>query len=121
MLLLKHILVATDFSSRSIIALRHALGIAKRCHSTVSLLHVIDTSFYGITAPDGIAAGTDNAQRDFERLVGQLKAEDGFDALKLDCATEIGPVWPTISECIDEKHSDLLVLATHGHAGLSKF
>ena len=36
MLLLNHILVATDFSPTSLVALREALRIASRCGSTVS-------------------------------------------------------------------------------------
>ena len=64
MLLLRHILVATDFSPISITALRHALGIAKRCRSAVTLLHVIDGSFFGITVPDAIAADIECALRD---------------------------------------------------------
>ena len=39
MLSLKHILVATDFSAISVAALRHALGIARRYQSNVSVLH----------------------------------------------------------------------------------
>ena len=121
MLLLKHIVVATDFSTISVTALRHALGIAHRCHSTVSLLHVIDASFYVITTPGGITAAIDNAQRDFEQLIPQLNAEGVLDGLKLDYAVEVGSVWETLAECIDEKHYDLLVLGTHGRAGLAKF
>ena len=56
---LKRILVATDFSPISIIALRHALGIARRYHSNVSLLHVVDPYIYGLAGPDGISADTE--------------------------------------------------------------
>ena len=47
MLSLKHILVATDFSAISVAALRHALGIARRYQSNVSVLHIIDPAVYG--------------------------------------------------------------------------
>ena len=120
MLLLKHILVAIDFSSISITALRHALGIARRCHSTVSLLHVIDGSFYGTSGPDGIAVATECALRDGEDLFAQLKQEHTVDGLKLDFDARVGPVWETVLEVIREKDSALLVLGTHGRSGLGK-
>ncbi len=120
MLLLRHILVAPDFSPISITALRHALGIAKRCHSRVTLFHVIDGSFFGITAPDGIAADTECALRDGGELIAQLEREGIVQGLKLDFTAKVGPAGETALDAIDEKQADLLVLGTHGRSGLGK-
>ena len=120
MLQLKHILVATDFSPISIVALRHALGIARRYHSTVSLLHVIDPSIYGAAGPDGISADTECASRDAERIEATLRSEGCLEGLKFDITVSLGPVWRTIAETIEERHSALLVLGTHGRTGLRK-
>ena len=120
MLLLRHILVATDFSPISITALRHALGIAKRCHSAVTLLHVIDGSFFGITAPDAIAVDTECALRDGEELIAQLEREGMVQGLKLDFTAKVGPAGETVLDAIGEKQADLLVLGTHGRSGLRK-
>src|SRR5271157_3027430 len=120
MLQLKHILVATDFSPISIVALRHALGIARRYHSTVSLLHVIDPSIYGAAGPDGISADTDCASRDAEGIEAGLRSDGCLEGLKFDFTVSVGPVWRTIAETIEEKRSALLVLGTHGRTGLGK-
>ena len=120
MLSLKRILVATDFSPISIVALRHALGIARRYHSNVSLLHVIDPSIYGLAGPDGISAETEYVLRDAERIDAGLRADGSLEGLKLDLEVNVGPVWRTIAETIEEKHSALLVLGTHGRTGLRK-
>ena len=120
MLLLRHILVATDFSPISITALRHALGIAKRCHSTVTLLHVIDGSFFGITAPDGIAADTECALRDGEELIARLEKEGLAQGLKLNFIAEVGSAGQTVIDAIGETQADLLVVGTHGRSGLGK-
>ena len=120
MLLLRHILVATDFSPISITALRHALGIARRYHSTVTLLHVIDGSFFGITAPDAIAADTECALRDGRELIAHLEREGIAQGLKLDFTATVGPVGERVLDAIDEKQADLLVLGTHGRSGLGK-
>jgi nucleotide-binding universal stress UspA family protein len=120
MLSLKHILVASDFSPISIVALRHALGIGRRYHSNVSLLHVIDPSIYGAAGPDGISADVECAQRDAEGIEAGLRADGSLEGVKLDIEVSVGPVWTTIAEAIEDKHSAALVLGTHGRTGLRK-
>lgn len=120
MLSLKQILVATDFSPVSIVALRHALGIAKRYHSTVSLVHVIDASFYGPLSPDTIAAENDLAVRDAEQLMKRLDEEALLYGLQLSFSVKVGPAWPTLAAALEETQSDLFVLGTHGRGGFRK-
>src|SRR5271165_186127 len=96
MLLIKHILVATDFSPIANAALHQALGIASRCHSTVSLVHVIDAPFFGM-APDGIAAAVDCAGRDAESVMKQLQHEGVVNGSAPELTITVGPVWQTIS------------------------
>ncbi|HVN17890.1 MAG TPA: universal stress protein [Dongiaceae bacterium] len=120
MLLLKHILVATDFCPISTTALRHALGIAQRCRSNVSVLHVVDARFFDMT-PEGLATALDCAERDAGTLTKQLEGQGLLDGLTLDVEITVGPVWPTIANVLAEKGSGLLVLGTHGRSGLGKF
>lgn len=120
MLSLKHILVATDFCPVSIVALRHALGIARRYDSTVSLLHVIDPSIYGLAGPDGISADTDNALRELERIEANLRGNGDLEGLRFDSMAKMGPVWSTIADTIQDRASAGLVLGTQGRTGLSK-
>ncbi|MGO9519913.1 MAG: universal stress protein [Candidatus Korobacteraceae bacterium] len=120
MLSLKHILVAADFSPISIVALRHALGIARRYQSNVSLLHVVDTSIYGAAGPDGIPADIECAQRDAEQIEAGLRSDGSLEGLKLDIQVSVGQVWDTIAGTIEDKRSAALVLGTHGRTGFSK-
>src|SRR5208283_5150528 len=103
MLSLKHILVAIDFSPISIVALRHALGIARRYQSNVSLLHVIDPSIYGLAGPDGISADTENALRDAAAVEAGLRGDGSLEGLNFDTKVCVGPVWQTITETIEDK------------------
>ena len=120
MLSLKHILVATDFCPISIVALRHALGLAHRYHSKVSLLHVIDPAVYGLAGPDGISADTEGALRDVEHIEAGLRSEGRFEELRFESTVRVGPVWRTIADVIEEQSSALLVLGTHGRTGFRK-
>jgi len=121
MLSITQILVATDFCRISLDALRHALGIAHRYHSSVSLLHVIDPAVYGLAGPDGIAADCEKAQRELECIQACLRSDGSLEGLKFDAILRTGPVWPTIADAIDEKCSALLVIGTQGRTGLRKF
>src|SRR5271157_3372848 len=105
MLSLKHILVATDFSPISLVALRHALGIARRYHSNVSLLHVIDPSIYGLAGPDGISAETEYVLRDAERTDAGVCADGSLEGLNFVLEVSVGPGSRTIADTIEEKHS----------------
>ena len=49
-----------------------------------------------------------------------VRADGSLEGLKLDLEVSVGPVWSTIAETIEEKHSALLVLGTHGRTGLRK-
>ena len=120
MLLLRHILVPTDFSPVSLAALREALRIASRCRSSVSLVHVVDAGLYGM-APDGIPAAINCAEREAELLMQQMRAEGVLNGTTPEFTITVGPVWPTISSIISARRSDLLVLGTHGRSGLLKF
>ena len=120
MLLLKNILVATDLCPISTTALRHALGIARRCHSKLSLLHVIDARIYCMTS-DGLPAAVDRAERDAAALTKQLESEGALHGVTMDVTITVGSVWPTIRNTISEKNPGLLVLGTHGRSGLGKF
>ena len=120
MLLLKNILVATDLCPISTTALRHALGIARRCHSKLSLVHVIDARIYCMT-PEGLPAAVACAEQDIERLAKQLESEGTLHGVTMDVTITVGSVWPTISKVIAEQNPGLLVLGTHGRSGLGKF
>lgn len=119
MLLLKHILVAMDFSPTSTAALRHAIRIASRCQSAVSLVHVVDAPFYGMT-PDGIAAAVECAERDSAIMMKQLHEQGVLNGSAPDVTITVGPVWQTISRIVNEQHPGLLVLGTHGRSGIPK-
>jgi len=120
MLLLNNILVATDLCPVSTTALRHALGIARRCHSKLSLLHVIDARVYCMT-PDGLSAAVACAERDVEQLTKQLDSEGALHGVTMDVTIVVGSVWPAISNVIAEQSPGVLVLGTHGRSGLGKF
>lgn len=120
MISLQHILVALDFSPTSQVALRHALGIASRFQSRLTVLHVVDSALYGLVGPGGISADVDSVLRECQTLEADLQKEGSLKGLAFNSTVKVGPVWEMINNTIEELASDLLVMGTHGRTGFRK-
>jgi nucleotide-binding universal stress UspA family protein len=99
------ILVATDFSPLSTVALEHAIAIASLCRASIHLMHVH-------------ADASQPADGDEQRL-GALVARCHAEAIVVTshmCAGQ--PAAAIVQEAAD-RAVDLIVLGTHGRQGLA--
>ena len=108
---LDNILVATDFSSASKMALLYALSMARRHGSKLFIVHVSSSQFEG-TVMDAWRAGeteiTDHV------IAGRLTG------VRHELLVKSGDVWTVLSQLIDEYGIDLVVLGTRGRTGVWK-
>jgi nucleotide-binding universal stress UspA family protein len=116
---LKNILFATDFSPCSNAALPYALSVAHRYGATLHAAHVMPTQAQLIlmSPEDWPAVGVDEDKRRqpcIDRLEQQLQA------IPHSVLTPRGNVANAIARIIEEREIDLLVLGTHGRAGVGK-
>jgi nucleotide-binding universal stress UspA family protein len=121
------ILVGTDFSAESEVALDHAVRIARHVGAELLLAHagtVIDTA-------DAALAPESAALLEYERIVAEHAAEnrahlgelvDRVRASGVKAAEQIVDGFPDtgISEAADELNVDLVVMGTHGRTGLKR-
>ena len=115
---LRHVLVPTDFSECSAVALRYGLALAQRFGAHVHLLHAVANPFDQPWATEVYPV----PQADFERLAREesdarlaaLLAETGLPADRLTCATTSGPAFLAILEYAKVAGIDLIVMGTHG-------
>jgi len=101
----KNILVATDGSQYSESAIREAIGIAKRCNSSLVALSVA-------SADEERKAAEDNVRRATE-----LASKEG---VKAEGVALIGKPYETIVEAAKQKRADLIVVGSHGRRGLDR-
>lgn len=113
--LIRRILVALDFSSNSISALRHAVVIAELTDATLYLCHVVESNFLF-----GEHVALNEGRSDVERL---LKSKDQLIALG---EREVPPLIPTypyvrfgkpareLVSLASELECDLVVIGTRG-------
>ena len=120
----KTILVPTDFSEASGLALTYARDLARRCDSTLHLLHVVtdaDVSpgteaLWGFSETEVQRRWVDEAA---EKLAGLCSAEEQA-AIPAQTAVEIGPPAEGVVRYAGEHQVDLIVMGTRGRAAVKQ-
>ncbi len=116
---LKRVLVPTDFGETSAAALRYAVELSRRFHARLYLLNVPEHPGEAAEAeyPIGLFETMQNAAHD--RLRALLASDDAAE-LHPECAMRIGHPADEIVRYAQEQEVDLIVMGTHGRAGLSR-
>ena len=124
----KNILVTTDFSDCSAVAVDYAISLATKFNATLHLLHVINQPFVGLDLSGASGAPPDaNETRRFAPLrdTAVCKEMQRFISEHFDEYTYVEQVFRTghpfqeIIAYAQEYQIDLIVMATHGRTGLA--
>ena len=117
----KHILVPTDFSEASRLAVARAGALANELGARVTLVHVHDSNAVRpsvfLERVRGGAEGSPRAQamKGLELLRDELL--DGVSDVSFELLTDDSPAM-AVTRCAEEREADLIVIATHGRTGL---
>jgi len=101
----KNVLIATDGSKYSEAAASEALGIAKRCGSSLIVISVASSEAE-------IASAKDNVNK-----VSEAAEKEG---VKTASVVTIGKPYEAIIETAKQKKADFIVLGSHGRTGLAR-
>ena len=120
---LKNILFATDFSEASQAALPYAAAISRRYRSQLHVVHVMSPAAYiipsepagGVTMEAMHQVALADAGKRMQTLASHLE--------NIPCQTYVreGEVWESLSDIIQTREIDLLLVGTHGRTGVEKF
>ena len=122
---IKRILIPTDFSPASDIALAYGIDMAVRLETDVHLLHVIDETSFASAYPDGVYLELPSVR---ERLISEAAAQ--LDLCMRRCeaagiattnAIVVGRPAPAITQCATDRGTDLIVMGTHGRGAFAHF
>ena len=115
---LKNILFATDFSAASDAAAPIAIQIARRYGAKVYGVHVNRFDDYTAAAPNAWAAMAESAERENKEDAGRLNEQ--LQGIEHEVVVGEGNTWEVMSDLIEQKEIDLVVLGTRGRTGLGK-
>ena len=119
---LKHLLVPTDFSRTSDLAVRYAIDTAPP-GAAVHLVHVIDDVSLMVAYPDGFYVELPGRR---EQLIEEAQRQlndtaKRASAAKLTITTEalVGRPVAAIVRTAKARNADLIVMGTHGRSGVA--
>lgn len=119
----KHVLVATDFSAPSQVALNYGRDLARPSGATLHLLHVIQEipTYYGSEVGLEVA----NIERNIEASVQREfdAALAGLDAgvVVRTAISHAANIAEAINAYAAANHADIIVVGTHGRGAVSRF
>ncbi|MBF0329756.1 MAG: universal stress protein [Nitrospirae bacterium] len=122
----KNILVATDGSEFSAMAVSKAIDIAKRCGSNLTVASVVPAEILLNVDPE-----TGYAQNQLELMISEMTAmteknvKDAVElaeknGVKADGAVLWGRTYDSLVETANKKTIDLIVVGSHGRTGLKR-
>ena len=125
---MKRILVPTDFSKTSLIALEVACEIAKKGGAEVIALHVVEEA-----GSDSFRVTGEVPQKNFEdrlytfkllekskKQLEKLVLDPKYASIKLDGELRLGNAFHGMNAIITEQKVDLVVMGTQGHSRLQE-
>lgn len=122
MIALKTVLVATDFSETSAVALRYAKAFAHAFGASLHVLHVVQEPFAQPWAVEAYGFSLATLQEDWvreakTRIETTLTAEERA-SYRAELATRLGHPVVEILKYANEQRVDLVVIGTHGRGPL---
>jgi nucleotide-binding universal stress UspA family protein len=125
----KAILIATDGSNPSIMAVRHGVGLAKSMGAAVVIITVTEL-WSGLDIARAVESGVQSPIEQYEALAAKTAQAtlDAAEAIAKDagiaCETmhvrDHAPAEGVVATA-KEKGCDLIVVGTHGHRGLNRY
>lgn len=120
---IKRILVPTDFSTISDLAVSYAIDLATRYGASIHLVHVVEEMYFGSAYPDGFFAELPAVRaRLIEEAETRLtQAAARCQAAGLAVTTQVAEGRPAriIASMATNRGADLIVMGTHGRSGVA--
>lgn len=116
-----HVLIATDFSHCSELALSSGLELAHGYRADAYVVYVVPTDQFLVAGPEAYTAAKAAARRDLLELKQELRKKhsyiegDDYHLFLLE-----GDVAGSILDFAQERQIDLIVVGTHGRGGLGR-
>ena len=116
---IRNVAVATDFSPSSERAVQHATAVARHFGAAVHFLHIVRPSQF-VYAPEMIPSADEITRRDFDQLFARLRSDHRLEEIEFRPWVLEGEISDVAGRFVEQQKIDLLVIGTHGRAGLPR-
>ena len=118
----KHVLVATDFSAPSQVALNYGRDLARSSGATLDLLHVIQEipTYYGSEVGLEVANIERNIETSVQREFDAALAGLDDSVVVRTAISHAANIAEAINAYAAANHIDIIVVGTHGRTGLAR-
>ncbi|MCA8944324.1 MAG: universal stress protein [Planctomycetes bacterium] len=115
---IRKILVPTDFSPNSYLAVEAANALATRFGAEITLFYVEATHDYLV-----LDIGSTGAREEREFEMHHFDEAKELVSSDVECHTMVdkGTPYEAILAAAESRHADLIVIATHAHSGIQRF
>jgi nucleotide-binding universal stress UspA family protein len=118
---LHNLLIATDFSRCSNMAVSFGLELAHSYQANAYVVFVVQTEQYMVAGPDACEAARDTARRDLLELQQELRRKYSYiEGEDYHLFLLEGEVAESILDFAQQKEIDVIVVGTHGRGGLGR-
>lgn len=117
--LYKHIIVGLDLSDEAPQVLKKAVALARACHSTLSIAHVIEpiTFAYGGDMPVDLSEVQEQLQHKAEHELQRLAAQLDFPIQQEHVL--VGQPATELHYLAKQQDADLIIVGSHGRKGFA--
>ncbi|HEV3416434.1 MAG TPA: universal stress protein [Pirellulales bacterium] len=125
MIQIKNVLVPTDFSEPSDVALRYGKAFAENFQAALHLIHVLDESalVYPWTSPDGTPIALGAARSEMENMIkdrlSKILSDAEREKYSARVSTLCGSPFMEIVTYAKAQSIDLIVMGTHGRGPIA--
>jgi nucleotide-binding universal stress UspA family protein len=124
-MLIRTILLPTDFSECANYALSYAASLARQFSASIICVHVIEpmmpaVGYTGLTEPMPIADLNEQLEESAERELPKIAECDDCEGIAIEEVIVHGDAAAEIVRVASERKVDLIVIASHGRTGLGR-
>ncbi len=123
MIALKKILVASDFSKPSDIALKYGKGLAEAFGASLHVLHVMEDVVAHAWAAEVYVASLPGLHEEMEKAarerLGQVLTADEREKFRAEVVLRTGTAFVEIIGYAKSENADLIILGTHGRGAIA--
>jgi len=115
------VLVPTDGSEKSAVAVEHALGVAKRNDATLHTIHVTELGHNADALDDEEFGDTiDRVQKAGENAVAAVTERASEEGLDVESTVTEGNATQAILEYVERHDIDIVVMGTEGRSAAAR-